>query len=80
MFNFIVEAIFLSMIGALGISLPFWVYAIISVARWFFAYYLVTETKDLTLEQIENHWREGGSPRQMYKMRHGFKLTTICEP
>jgi len=45
------------------------VYATISVASWFFAYYLVTETKDLTLEQIENHWREGGSPWQMYKMR-----------
>ncbi|MFQ5786692.1 MAG: hypothetical protein ACE5H1_01800 [Thermodesulfobacteriota bacterium] len=58
-----VGATFLSMIGTLGISLSFWEYAIISVASWLFASYIVSETKGLTLERIENYWREGRSTK-----------------
>lgn len=57
-FNFLVGATFLSMINAIGIAFSFWFYAAVSMASWLFAYFLVPETKGLTLEQIEKRWRQ----------------------
>ena len=34
-----------------------WVYALLAVASWLFAYYLVPETKGRTLEEIEHSFR-----------------------
>jgi SP family galactose:H+ symporter-like MFS transporter len=55
--NLIVSLTFLTLIEKLGASSTFLLYALASVASWFFAYYFVPETKGRTLEQIEAFWR-----------------------
>jgi hypothetical protein len=55
--NLIVSLTFLTLIESLGASSTFLLYALASVASWFFAYYFVPETKGRTLEQIEAFWR-----------------------
>jgi SP family galactose:H+ symporter-like MFS transporter len=55
--NLVVSLTFLTLIEKLGASSTFLLYAIASVASWFFAYYFVPETKGRTLEQIEAFWR-----------------------
>jgi sugar porter (SP) family MFS transporter len=56
-FNFIVSLTFLLLINALGSSGTFWLYGIISVGTIFFIKAFVPETKDRSLEEIENDWR-----------------------
>ncbi len=63
--NFIVALSFLTLTRVLGKPATFWLYAIISVGSWFFAFFLVPETKGKTLEQIEKHWRLGKHPREL---------------
>jgi sugar porter (SP) family MFS transporter len=63
--NFIVALSFLTLTKVLGKPATFWLYAIISVGSWFFAFFLVPETKGKTLEQIEKHWRLGKHPRAL---------------
>jgi len=48
---------FLTLVEVLGPSTTFWVYALLAVASWLFAYYLVPETKGRTLEEIEHSFR-----------------------
>jgi sugar porter (SP) family MFS transporter len=55
--NFVVSFTFLTLIEVLGPSMTFWVYALLAVASWLFAYYLVPETKGRTLEEIERSFR-----------------------
>jgi sugar porter (SP) family MFS transporter len=55
--NFVVSFTFLTLIEILGPSMTFWVYALLAVASWLFAYYLVPETKGRTLEEIEHSFR-----------------------
>jgi sugar porter (SP) family MFS transporter len=55
--NFVVSFTFLTLIEVLGPSMTFWVYALLAVASWLFAYYLVPETKGRTLEEIEHSFR-----------------------
>jgi len=38
-------------------------YAIIALAGLIWGYFYVPETKDVSLEKIEKHWKNGGSPR-----------------
>ncbi len=64
-FNFIVAISFLTIVQALGASTAFWIYATLSIAGWFFCYFYVPETKGHTLEEIETHWAEGKSPREL---------------
>ena len=63
--NLIVSLTFLTLVEKLGASSTFLLYAFASVASWFFAYYLVPETKGHTLEEIEAFWRAGRPSRQM---------------
>ena len=56
--NLIVSLTFLTLVEKLGASSTFLLYAIASVASWFFAYCFVPETKGRSLEQIEAFWRE----------------------
>ncbi|MCI2422545.1 sugar porter family MFS transporter [Saccharopolyspora sp. K220] len=51
--NVLVALTFLSMFAALGGTATFWIYAGVCVAAWLFTYFLVPETKQRTLEQIE---------------------------
>ena len=55
--NLIVSLTFLTLVEKLGASSTFLLYAIASVASWFFAYCFVPETKGRSLEQIEAFWR-----------------------
>jgi sugar porter (SP) family MFS transporter len=57
-FNFIVSLTFLLLIDALGTSGTFLLYAGIGVLTVLFVHRFVPETKDQTLEEIENGWRD----------------------
>ncbi len=47
----------LSLVQALGPSWTFWLYGLLAIASFVFAYALVPETKGRTLEEIEKSWR-----------------------
>jgi sugar porter (SP) family MFS transporter len=42
-------------------------YALITLAGIVWGYFYIPETKGVTLEKIEKHWREGGKPRTLNK-------------
>src|SRR5665647_2272444 len=63
--NLVVAVTFLTLVKVLGRPETFWLYGVIAVAAWIFFYRLVPETKGKTLEQIEEHWREGKHPRDI---------------
>ena len=60
-FNLIVAATFLTLINKLGKPGAFWLYAILSVAGLIFTHLFVPETKGKTLEEIEEHMKDGKS-------------------
>ena len=49
----------------LGIAPTFWMYAGVCVVGLLWGYYFIPETKGKSLEQIEEHWREGGNARNL---------------
>ena len=63
--NLVVAVSFLTLTQVLGKSVTFWMFGLISIGAWFFAFALVPETKGRTLEQIEAHWRQGKHPRAL---------------
>ncbi len=63
--NLIVALSFLTLTNMMGKPATFWLYAAVTIGAWFFAYFLVPETKGKTLEQIEAHWRTGKHPRAL---------------
>ena len=63
--NLIVALTFLTLTQVLGNAATFWLYGIVSVGAWLFAFFLVPETKGKTLEEIEAHWRAGKRPREL---------------
>jgi SP family galactose:H+ symporter-like MFS transporter len=65
--NLLVALTFLTLVGALGRPETFWLYAVIGIAAWIFILRLVPETKGKSLEEIEEHWRQGKHPREMEK-------------
>jgi hypothetical protein len=73
--NLVVAVTFLTLVGVLGHAGTFWLYGVIAIGAWVFFYRLVPETKGKTLEQIEEHWRSGKSPRALGRNRPGNQLT-----
>lgn len=63
--NLVVALSFLTLTQVLGKPVTFWLYGAVSIAAWFFAFYLVPETKGKTLEQIEEHWQSGKKAREL---------------
>ena len=57
--NLLVSLTFLTLLQILGPSPTFWLYGLLAVCAWIFAYFLVPETKGRTLEEIEEFWRAG---------------------
>ena len=55
-FNFAVVLSFPVMIEHIGEPFTFWFYAGIAVLCLFFVYFLVPETKGISLEKIEKNW------------------------
>jgi SP family galactose:H+ symporter-like MFS transporter len=57
---FLVSQFFLTVIGAIGNSLTFWLFAVFCVIAWVWIYFRVPETKGQSLEQIQLLWK--GTP------------------
>lgn len=58
-FNFIVVLSFLPLIEFIGEAFTFWTFAAITVLCLLFTYFLVPETKGISLEKIEQNWQKG---------------------
>jgi sugar porter (SP) family MFS transporter len=43
----------------------FWLYALIGIAGLIWGYFYIPETKGKSLEMIENHWRQGKTPKEL---------------
>jgi MFS family permease len=54
--NLVVSLTFLTLVEAVGPANTFWLYGLIAVAAWYFAFRLVPETRGRTLEEIERFW------------------------
>jgi SP family galactose:H+ symporter-like MFS transporter len=65
--NLLVALTFLTLIQFLGRTGTFWLYGLVGIGAWIFAYRLVPETRGRSLEDIEAHWRSGKHPREMGK-------------
>jgi SP family galactose:H+ symporter-like MFS transporter len=63
--NLIVALSFLTLTQVVGKAATFWLYGVVSIGAWLFAYFLVPETNGKSLEEIESHWREGKHPRAL---------------
>ena len=66
--NMLVAYTFLSFVEMFGASGTFFIYFVISILGMFFIYYLVPETKSITLEQIESNLQAGLSFRKLGRM------------
>jgi sugar porter (SP) family MFS transporter len=65
LFNGIVAFTFLKLVNALTPAGAFWLYAAIGVIGIYWGHKFIPETKGITLEKIEDHWREGKKPREL---------------
>ena len=65
--NLLVALTFLTFVQVLGRPGTFWLYGLVGIGAWIFAYILVPETKGRSLEDIEAHWRAGRHPRELGK-------------
>jgi sugar porter (SP) family MFS transporter len=64
-FNAIIAFTFLKLVNSIGIAATFWFYGGICLLGLFWGWYYIPETKGRSLEEIESHWRRGGSPRAL---------------
>jgi len=64
-FNMLVSLTFLTLIQFIGTSHTFGLYAVLCIFGWIFVYFLVPETKNCSLEQIENNLRLGLPSREL---------------
>ena len=60
--NLLVAVTFLTLIGLAGRSLTFWLYGLVGISAWLFAWFRVPETRGRSLEEIEAHWAAGRHP------------------
>ena len=67
LFNGIVAFTFLKLVNALSAAGAFWLYAAIGVLAIIWGNKFIPETKGVTLEKIEDHWREGKKPTELTK-------------
>ena len=54
---FLVSQCFLSLVGTIGTSMTFWMFAAFCVIGWVWIYYRVPETRGQSLEQIQQLWK-----------------------
>jgi SP family galactose:H+ symporter-like MFS transporter len=56
---------FLKIVDALTLAGTFWAFAIMGIISGIWGYYMIPETKGKSLEYIEDHWRQGKTPREL---------------
>lgn len=64
-FNAIIAFTFLKLVNSIGISTTFWLYSLVCIAGLVWGWFYIPETKGRSLEDIEQHWKKGGSPRSL---------------
>ncbi|MFD2874453.1 sugar porter family MFS transporter [Mucilaginibacter ximonensis] len=64
-FNAVVAFTFFKLVNAFGVSQTFFFYSGICLIGMFWGRIYIPETKGKSLEEIEAHWRKGGSPRDL---------------
>lgn len=64
-FNAIIAYTFLKLVNSIGIAATFGMYGLVCVAGLVWGYFYIPETKGKSLEEIEEHWRQGRSPRTL---------------
>jgi MFS transporter, SP family, galactose:H+ symporter len=64
-FNAIIAFTFLRLVNGIGVAGTFWIYSAVCIVGLCWGYYYIPETKGKSLEEIEAHWRAGGSPRSL---------------
>ncbi len=64
-FNAIIAFTFLKLVNSIGVAATFWLYAGVCLLGMLWGLYYIPETKGKSLEQIEEHWRNGGNPRSL---------------
>ena len=64
-FNAVIAYTFLKLVNSIGISSTFWMYGLLCLVGLVWGYYYIPETKGKSLEAIEEHWRQGRSPRSL---------------
>jgi len=65
--NWLVTFTFLPLVALIGKTGAFWFYGFFAIVTLLIFYFLVPETKGQSLENIEDHWREGKRPSEMGK-------------
>lgn len=65
--NFIVSLTFLSLTNALGTSMTFLLFGVISVFALIFVIFFVPETRGLSFEEVENMWKRRAGKDVPYK-------------
>ena len=65
--NCLVTLTFLTLSRLIGVSGAFWLYGFFAVLTMLVFIKFIPETKGLSLEEIEEHWRSGESARDMGK-------------
>lgn len=63
--NFIVALTFLTLLNITGPVYTFWLYGLMCLCSFIFCYYLVPETRGISLERIENNLRLGKKSREL---------------
>jgi len=56
---------FLKIVDALTLSGTFWAFSVMGIISGIWGFYLIPETKGKSLEYIEDHWRQGKTPREL---------------
>ncbi|HYX06390.1 MAG TPA: sugar porter family MFS transporter [Bacteroidales bacterium] len=64
-FNTLVVWSFFKFANIMGTAQVFWLFAAIGIIGIIWGYFFLPETKGVSLEQIENHWKQGKSPREL---------------
>jgi sugar porter (SP) family MFS transporter len=64
-FNTLVVWSFFKFANILGTAQVFWLFGAVGILGIIWGYFFLPETKGVSLEQIENHWKEGKSPREL---------------
>lgn len=64
-FNAVIAFTFLKLVHAVGVDITFWLYAFVCLLGAIWGRYYIPETRGKSLEEIEHHWRNGGTPRNL---------------